>query len=59
MVGSHVLAFYSAENNELAAKLGASPNLIGLGDNVLVSEVIISDDSAYIDAAMSVEDARW
>ena len=59
MIGSHVLAFCASENNVLATKLAVSPNLVGLGDNILVSEVVIADDSAYIDAVMNAEDDRW
>ncbi|EKM55218.1 uncharacterized protein PHACADRAFT_143274 [Phanerochaete carnosa HHB-10118-sp] len=57
--GSQVLAFCSSESSELVAKLGASPNLVGLGENVLVSEVLIGDDSAYIDAIMNAKDEPW
>lgn len=59
MVGPHLLAFSSSENVELSSKLGMSPNLIGLGDNVLVTEVVIRDDLMYLDATMSDEDEKW
>ena len=59
MTGLHILAFCSSENNEFATELGISPNLVGLGDNVLVSEVVIADETAYIDAAMNAEDDHW
>jgi hypothetical protein len=59
MIGSYTFAFCSSENSDIAAKLAVSPNLVGLGDNVLVSEVVISDDSAYIEAVGNVEDDRW
>lgn len=59
MIGPTFLAFCSSENNDIAAMLGASPNLTGLGDNVLVSEVVIADDAAYLDAILNAEDVRW
>ena len=59
MVGTHVLAFCSSENVTLSTKLGMSPNLVGLGDNVLVSEVVIEDDAAYCDAVVNADDDRW
>ena len=43
----------------MATKLGVSPNLVGLGDNVLVAEVEISDDAAYCDAVMNAEPGGW
>ena len=59
MVGLHVLAFCSSKNIELSTKLGISPNLTGLGDNILVTEVVIEDDAAYCDAVVNAEDERW
>lgn len=59
VVGGHVLAFCSSENSALAAKLGMSPNLIGLGGNILASEVTIEDDGAYVDAVINADDERW
>ena len=59
MVGPHVLAFCSSENVVLSSKLGMSPNLVGLGDSILVSEVIIEDDAAYFDAVGNADDERW
>ncbi|GJE86999.1 chromo domain-containing protein [Phanerochaete sordida] len=59
ILGSYILAFCASANSELVAKLGMSPNLAGVGENVLVSEVLIGDDSAYIDAIMLAEDEPW
>ena len=59
VLGSYILAFCASTNSELVAKLGMSPNLAGVGENVLVSEVLIGDDSAYIDAIMLAEDEPW
>lgn len=59
MIGTNVLTFASSTNAELVARLGMSPNLVGLGDNVLVSEVVITNYAAYCDAAMNAEDVRW
>lgn len=59
MVGTSVLAFCSSEDVGLSTGLGMSPNLVGLGDNVLVTEVIIEDDAAYCDAVVNAEDERW
>ncbi|KAJ3544930.1 hypothetical protein NM688_g5689 [Phlebia brevispora] len=55
----HVLAFCSSENTGIATKLGISPDLVGLSDNVLVSEVIIKDEGAYCDAVFNAADGNW
>ncbi|KAI0818503.1 hypothetical protein BC629DRAFT_1462337 [Irpex lacteus] len=59
MVGAHLLAFSASDNVELSSKLGMSPNLVGLGDNILVTEVTIQNDLLYLDATMDVEDEKW
>ncbi|KAI0093731.1 hypothetical protein BDY19DRAFT_989278 [Irpex rosettiformis] len=59
MVSAHLLAFSSSENVEISSKLGISPNLVGLGDNILVTEVVIQNDLMYVDATMNAEDERW
>ncbi len=59
MIGGHVLAFVSADNMLLSPKLGISPNLIGLEDSILVSEVVIEDDQSYCEAAFNAGDERW
>ncbi|KAI0345155.1 hypothetical protein BDW22DRAFT_1482384 [Trametopsis cervina] len=59
MVNSHLLAFSSSENVELSTKLGMSPNLIGLGANILVAEVVIENDMLYFEVMSSAEDERW
>ncbi|CAL1704635.1 unnamed protein product [Somion occarium] len=58
-VGSSVLALCSSENHDLCTKLGMSPKLVGLGDNVLVTEVVIENDGAFCDAVLHAEDERW
>jgi hypothetical protein len=59
MIGTHLLAFSSSENIELSTKLGMSPNLIGLGENILVAEVVIENDGLYFDAMLNAENERW
>ncbi|KAI0685160.1 hypothetical protein BC835DRAFT_1421523 [Cytidiella melzeri] len=58
-VGSHTLAFSSSENVNLSTKLGMSPNLIGLGNNILVTEVVIDNDALYFKCIGNIEDERW
>lgn len=59
MAGSVILAFCSSSSADFTTKLGISPNLVGLGDNVLVTQVVIADDAVYCDAVMNAEDIRW
>lgn len=58
-INSHTLAFCASENAPTATKLGMSPNLIGLGDNVLVAEVEISDEGAWCEAVMNADPGGW
>ncbi|KIP08758.1 hypothetical protein PHLGIDRAFT_363748 [Phlebiopsis gigantea 11061_1 CR5-6] len=59
IVGSVIFAFCSSNSADFTMKLGISPNLVGLGDNILVTEVVIADDAVYCDAVMNAEDIRW
>ena len=59
VIGHATLAFCSSGHNDITTKLGASPNLIGLGDNILVSEVDIMNDSAYLEAILDAREVSW
>lgn len=59
MIGGNLLAFISPENNLLAHKLGFPATLLGLVENIVVSEVVIENDAAYCDAVMKADTARW
>lgn len=54
-----MLALCSSENQDLCTRLGMSPKLIGLGGNVLVTEVAIADELAFCDAVQGAADERW
>lgn len=59
MVGVVPLAICSSENRSLGQKLQISPDLIGLGDSIVVAQVTIGDYSAYADAVMCADVTRW
>ncbi|KAK7693479.1 hypothetical protein QCA50_003047 [Cerrena zonata] len=58
-MGTIMLALCSSENQDLCTRLGMSPKLIGLGGNVLVTEVAIADELAFCDAVQGAADERW
>jgi len=58
-IGPHVLALCSSSNNAVGTKLGLKPELLGLEDTVVVSEVTIADDAAYCDAVMLADGEQW
>ncbi len=59
MVGENLIVFCSSKNAALGAKLGMPHSLLGPAGNVLVTEVVIEDDVAYIDAVMKADTGRW
>ena len=58
-INAHTLAFCSSENAAIGVKLGLSPNMIGLDDNIFVSEVVIKDDNAYMNVVLNADGGSW
>lgn len=59
MIGVKLLAMYSSENHEVGERLGAPANLVGLGETILVSQVAIENQSAYVDAIAYADNSQW
>lgn len=58
-INAHTLAFCSSENVSISAKMGFSPNLVGLGNSVLVSEVEIRDTNVYANLVVDGKGSGW
>ena len=54
-----VLAFCSSDNVLISQRLNISPSLLGQPGEVLVSQVIIENHSAYADAAVNADGREW
>lgn len=59
MIGVKLLAMYSSENREVGERLGAPANLVGLGETVLVAQVAIENQLAYVDAIAYADNSQW
>jgi hypothetical protein len=55
----NVLAFCSSDNGLISQRLNISPSLLGQPGEVLVSQVIIENHSAYAEAAISADGREW
>jgi hypothetical protein len=59
IAGMDVLAFCSSDNVLISQRLNISPSLLGQPGEVLVSQVIIENHSAYADAAVNADGREW
>lgn len=59
MAGVDLLAFCSSDNALMGQRLNVPAALLGLPGGVLVSRVIIENDSEYANAAFHADEARW
>ncbi|KAI0726642.1 hypothetical protein C8Q72DRAFT_791109 [Fomitopsis betulina] len=59
MIGVKLLATYSSENRQVGERLGAPANLVGLSETVLVAQVAIENQLAYVDAIAYADNSQW
>lgn len=59
MAGMDILVFCSSQNTVIGPLLAFPPVLVGLGETILVSRVVIEDYSAFADAAEHADNVRW
>jgi hypothetical protein len=54
-----VLAFCSSDNALISQRLNISSSLLGKSGEVLVSQIIIENHSAYAEAAVNADGREW
>lgn len=59
IAGMDVLAFCSSDNIFISQRLNISPSILGHAGEVLVSQIIIENHSAYADAAVNADGREW
>lgn len=58
-INARSFVFCSSENKDICNRLGISPILVGLSDNVLIAEVKIKDHTIYLDVVFNGTGYSW